>query len=163
MKKMIFALALLFFSLSVSAQIAGEESVTRKVLAKQGDKLVVELEIGVGKHAISRNESWAILPELSTADHQSVVLFPHVLINGRYQKHMMERRQKLSGKYWTDCKPHLVIDAAAHKNETFIYRYSVDYEEWMAKATLVLRQVLTSPGNVKRVFTVDVNGAVDVE
>lgn len=160
---MIFALALLLLSLSASAQIAGEVSVSRKVLAKQGDKLVMELEIGVGENAIARNESWAILPELSTADRQSVVLFPHILINGRYQKHMMERRQKLSGKYWSERKPYLVIDAAAHKNDTFKYRYAVDYEEWMKDATLVLRQVLTSPGNVKRVFTVDVNGAVDLD
>lgn len=39
----------------------------------------------------------------------------------------------------------------------------VPYESWMADATLVLRQVQTSPGGKRRVFTVDVNGAVDTQ
>lgn len=163
MKKIIFAWVLLFSVLTASAQIAGEVSVTRKVLAKQGDKLVVELEIGVGRNAVARNESWTILPELSTADRGSVILFPHVLINGKYQQHMMERRERLSGKHWSERKAHLVIDAAESEGQTFVYRYAVDYEEWMRQATLVLRQVLTAPGNVRRVFTVDVNGAVDAD
>ena len=37
----------------------------------------------------------------------------------------------------------------------------VPYEPWMDDATLVLRQILTSADNSRRVFTVDVNGAVD--
>lgn len=37
----------------------------------------------------------------------------------------------------------------------------IPYEAWMDNATLVLRQILTNPGRRNRVFTVDVNGAVD--
>ena len=40
---------------------------------------------------------------------------------------------------------------------------AVPYQSWMENATLVLRQIQTNPGRRNRVFTVDVNGAVDVE
>ena len=112
---------------------------------------------------MTRSQSWAILPELSTPDRRSVKLFPHILINGRYQQHMMERRRRLSGAYWAERQPYLTINADGKTDRTFRYEMKVPYESWMADATLVLRQVQTSPGGKRRVFTVDVNGAVDTQ
>lgn len=64
----------------------GDVAVTRKVLAERGGELHMVLEISVSRKAVTRSQSWAILPELSTPDRKSVKLFPHVLINGRYQR-----------------------------------------------------------------------------
>lgn len=89
-------------------------------------------------------------------------LFPHILINGRYQQHMQERRRRLSGAYWAERQPYMTINADKKTDQVFRYEMKVPYESWMAGATLVLRMVQTSPGGVRRVFTVDVNGAVDV-
>ena len=50
------------------------------------------------------------------------------------------------------------------KEDVFIdYRITVPYEEWMNGATLTIRQVLTTADRKRRIFSVDVNGAVDHE
>lgn len=161
MKRYCILLAFLLCTLSLRAQIVGDVAVTRKVLAERNGELHMVLEVSVSRNAVTRSQSWAILPELSTADRRSVKLFPHILINGRYQQHMMERRRKLSGAYWAERQPHLIIEADGQTDRTFLYEMTVPYESWMAEATLVLRQVQTSPGGKRRVFTVDVNGAVE--
>ena len=70
--------------------------------------------------------------------------------------------RRLSGAYWAERQPYMTINADKKTDQVFRYEMKVPYESWMAGATLVLRQVQTSPGGVRRVFTVDVNGAVDV-
>ncbi len=161
MKKYLLLFLFVMSGLSLRAQILGDVAVTRKVLAERDGELHLVLEISVARKAVTRSQSWAILPELSTADRRSVKLFPHVLINGRYQQHMMERRRRLSGAYWAERQPYLTINVDGRSDQTFLYEMKVPYESWMDDATLVLRQVQTSPGGKRRVFTVDVNGAVD--
>ena len=161
MKRYCLLLLFLLAGVSLRAQIVGDVSVTRKVLAERDGQLHMVLEISVSRNAVTRSQSWAILPELSTPDRRSVKLFPHVLINGRYQQHMMERRRKLSGSYWAEREPYMTINVDGRSDQTVRYEMTVPYESWMAEATLVLRQVQTSPGGKRRVFTVDVNGAVD--
>lgn len=161
MKKYGFFLLFLFAAFPLRAQIVGDISVTRKVLAERNGTLHLILDITVARHAVTRSQSWTIIPELSTPDRRSVKLFPHVLVNGRYQQHMMERRRRLVGSYWAERQPYMVIQADGRTDQTFRYEMKVPYEEWMAGATLVMRQILTSPGDNRRVYTVDVNGAVD--
>lgn len=163
MKKYSLLFVFLLAALSLRAQIVGDVAVTRKVLAERGGELHMVLEISVSRKAVTRSQSWSILPELSTADRKSVKIFPYVLINGRYQQHMMERRQRLTGAYWAERQPYMTINADGKTDRVFRYEMKVPYESWMADATLVVRQVQTSPGRVRRVFTVDVNGAVDTE
>ena len=163
MKKYCILCVLLLLGGALRAQIVGEVAVTRKVLAERNGELHLSLEISVSRKAVTRSQSWAILPELSTPDRRSVKLFPHVLINGRYQQHMMERRQKLSGSYWAERQPHLTINVDGKTDRVFNYEMKVPYESWMAGATLVLRQIQTSPGGKRRGFTGDVNGAVDTQ
>ena len=161
MKKYCFLFVFLVAALSLRAQIVGDVAVTRKVLAE-----IVGIEwrylANIENKGTIRSQSWTILPELSTPDRKSVKLFPHILINGRYQQHMQERRRRLSGAYWAERQPYMTINADKKTDQVFRYEMKVPYESWMAGATLVLRQVQTSPGGVRRVFTVDVNGAVDV-
>ena len=163
MKKYCFLFVFLVAALSLRAQIVGDVAVTRKVLAERGGELHMVLEISVSRKAVTRSQSWTILPELSTPDRKSVKLFPHILINGRYQQHMQERRRRLSGGPCHVLRhPYMTINADKKTDQVFRYEMKVPYESWMAGATLVLRMVQTSPGGVRRVFTVDVNGAVDV-
>ena len=161
MKRYCLLLVFLLAGVSLRAQIVGDVAVTRKVLAERNGELHMVLEISVSRKAVTRSQSWMILPELSTADRRSVKLFPHILINGRYQQHMMERRRKLSGAYWAERQPWLTINVDGKTDQVFDYEMKVPYESWMSEATLVLRQIQTSPGGKLRVFTVDVNGAVD--
>ncbi len=161
MKRYCLLLVFLLAGFSLRAQIVGDVAVTRKVLAERDGQLHMVLEISVSRNAVTRSQSWTILPELSTPDRRSVKLFPHVLINGRYQQHMMERRRKLSGAYWAERQPYLTINVDGRTDQTFRYEMKVPYESWMADATLVLRQIQTSPGGKRRLFTVDVNGAVE--
>ena len=163
MKRYCLLLVFLLAGLSLRAQIVGDVAVTRKVLAERDGELHLVLDITVSRKAVTRSQSWAILPELSTPDRRSVKLFPHVLVNGRYQQHMMERRRKLSGAYWAERQPYLTINVDGKRDRSLRYEMKVPYEPWMDRATLVLRQVQTSPGGKRRVFTVDVNGAVDRE
>lgn len=162
MKRYCILILFLLTAASLRAQIVGDVAVTRKVLAERNGELHLVLEVSVSRNAVTRSQSWAILPELSTPDRKSVKLFPHVLINGRYQQHMQERRRLLSGAYWAERQPYMTINADKKTDQVFRYEMKVPYESWMDGATLVLRQVQTSPGGVRRVFTVDVNGAVDV-
>ena len=147
----------------MQAQIVGDLSVTRKVLREHAGKLELVLDVHVSKNAVTRSQSWMIIPELSTPDRKSVVLFPHILVNGRYQQHMQERRKLLSGAYWAERQPHVTINVDEKTDQTVSYEMAVPYQSWMENATLVLRQIQTNPGRRNRVFTVDVNGAVDVE
>lgn len=163
MKRYILLMLCLLAGATLRAQIVGDVAVTRKVLAEERGELHMVLEISVSRNAVTRSQSWTILPELSTPDRRSVKLFPHILINGRYQQHMMERRRKLSGSYWAERQPYLTINVDGRTDQRFLYEMKVPYESWMADATLVLRQIQTSPGGKRRVFTVDVNGAVDSE
>lgn len=161
MKKYLLILVLLLGATSLRAQFVGDLAVTRKVLSREGNTLHLVLDVQVSANAVTRSQSWTIIPELSTPDRQSMKLFPHILVNGRYQQHMMERRRKLSGAYWAERQPYLTIEADGKTDQVFRYEMKVPYESWMDDATLVLRQVQTSPGGRRRVFTVDVNGAVD--
>lgn len=161
MKKFCILLFFTFAACSLHAQIVGDLSVVRKVLCKQNGMLRMELEIHVGRNAVTRSQAWTIIPELSTADRKSMKLFPHVQIDGPYQRHMRERRRTLTGAYWAERQPHAYVEANRKQDKTINYVMEVPYEPWMAEATLVLRQILTSPGNESRIFTVDVNGAVD--
>ncbi len=163
MKRYFLLVLFLFGVVSLHAQIVGDLSVTRKVLAKRGGALHMVLDIQVSRNAVTRSQCWTIVPELSTPDRKSVKLFPHILINGKYQQHMQERRSVLLGRHWVERKPYLTINVDPETDQTVQYEMTVPYENWMAGATLVLRQILTNPGRKNRVFTVDVNGAVDVE
>ena len=163
MKKYCLLLLLLVGAGSLQAQIVGDLSVTRKVLREHAGKLELVLDVHVSKNAVTRSQSWMIIPELSTPDRKSVVLFPHILVNGRYHQHMQERRKLLSGAYWAERQPHVTINVDEKTDQTVSYEMAVPYQSWMENATLVLRQIQTNPGRRNRVFTVDVNGAVDVE
>jgi len=163
MKKYCILLIALFAACASYAQIEGDLSVTRKRLCRRGDALFMELEIRVKGDAVTRSQSWTIIPELSTPDRRSMKLFPHVVVNGKYQQHMMERRARLTGAHWAEREPYAVVVSDGRTDRTIRYEMTVPYEEWMASATLVLRQIQTSPGERRRVFTVDVNGAVDTE
>ena len=164
MKKYIFLLICLLGAGALRAQtIVGDLSVTRKELCRQDGKLVLKLDVHVSRRAVTRSQSWLIIPELSTPDRRSVKLFPHILIDGPYQRHMRERRRVLCGAHWAEREPQVTIDVRRKTDRTISYAMEVPYEEWMERATLVLRQIQTSPGRRNRVFTVDVNGAVDVE
>lgn len=163
MKRYLLLLLFLFGAVSLRAQIVGDLSVTRKVLRQQGGQLHMVLDICVSRNAVTRSQSWAIIPELSTPDRKSMKLFPHILINGKYQQHMRERHLALTRSRLTERQPYIVINVDNEKNQRVEYEMTVPYESWMADATLVLRQIQTNPGGKRRVFTVDINGAVDTE
>ena len=74
MKKYCLLFVFLVAALSLRAQIVGDVAVTRKVLAERGGELHMVLEISVSRKAVTRSQSWAILPELSTPDRKSVKL-----------------------------------------------------------------------------------------
>jgi len=162
MKKYVI-LCCLFLGLgsACAQEIVGDLGVTRRVLAERDGQLVMELDIYVTKNAVARSQSWIILPELSTPDRKSVKLFPHVLINGPYQHRMMERKKRLCGKHVSEREPYKVIRASRKTGQRLRYEIRVPYESWMRHASLVLRQIQRSAGGEQRVFTVNVNGAVD--
>lgn len=163
MKRYLLILMFLLGAVSLRAQIVGDLSVTRKVLSRRGGQLHLVLDIQVSRNAVTRSQSWTIVPELSTPDRKSVKLFPHILVNGKYQQHMMERRRVLTASRLVERQPYMVINVDGKTDQTVEYKMTVPYESWMADATLVLRQIQTNPGRKSRIFTVDVNGAVDTE
>ena len=72
MKKYCILCVVLLLGGALRAQIVGEVAVTRKVLAERNGELHLSLEIAVSRKAVTRSQSWAILPELSTPDRRSV-------------------------------------------------------------------------------------------
>lgn len=159
-----FLLACIFTVLAAfaaQAQFIGDVSVTREALCERDGKLYMKLDIRIGRKAIPASQSWMIIPEVSTADRRSVKIFPHILVDGRHHRQMRERRERLCGRYWEERRPWRIVDVHRKKAQHIIYEMEVPYEPWMDDATLVLRQILTSADNSRRVFTVDVNGAVD--
>lgn len=167
MKRYFLLLVLLFGAVSLHAQkkleIVGDFSVVRKTLCERNGELYMVLDVEVSRRAVTRSQSWTIIPELSTPDRQSVKLFPHIVINGRYQQHMQERRRTLTGRRLVEREPLLTINVDGDTDRTYTYEMKVPYESWMADATLVLRQIQTNPGGRRRIFTVDINGAVDTQ
>lgn len=162
MKRYILAfLFTLLAAAAVQAQFIGDVEVTREALCERDGKLYMKLDIRIGRKAIPATQSWMIIPEVSTADRRSVKIFPHILVNGRHHRQMMERRERLCGRHWEERRPWRVVDVDRKKAQRLTYEMEVPYEPWMDGATLVLRQILTSADNSRRVFTVDVNGAVD--
>lgn len=143
------------------AQFIGDVEVTRQMLCERDGKLCMKLDIRIGRKAIPASQSWMIIPEVSTADRRSVKIFPHILVNGRHQRQMMERRERLCGRHWEERQPWRIVNVDRKKAQHLVYEMEVPYEPWMDDATLVLRQILTSADRSRRVFTVDVNGAVD--
>ena len=155
MKKYCLMLLLLLAAWSARAQFVGDISVVRKKLSARDGELTMVLEIRVRDRAVTRSQSLVIIPELSTADRRSVKLFPHILIEGPYQRHMRERRRVLKRE------PYRTIEAVRGTDETIHYEMKVPYEPWMEQATLVIRQILTSADRSQRIATIDVNGAVE--
>lgn len=160
MKRYLLLLFMLPALCPLQAQIVGDISVTRRELIERDGELCLGLDIAVNRDVVSPTESWTIIPELSTIDRASVMLFPHVLINGRYQQRMLERRRRLVGSYLSERQPYIIIQPDGKSDRTFHYEMKVPFEEWMLDASLVVRQIWTSKGNHRRVFTIDVNGAV---
>lgn len=154
---LLFALA----AFTARAQFVGDVSVTRKALCERNGSLYMLLDVRVSGSALTRSQSWTIIPELSTPDRQSVKLFPHIQIDGKYQRRMALRRRVLTGAYWVEREPYKVINVTGREDVEVRYEMSVPYEAWMDRASLVIRQIQTSPGDRRRVFTIDVNGAVD--
>lgn len=115
MKKYLLILVLLLGATSLRAQFVGDLAVTRKVLSREGNTLHLVLDVQVSANAVTRSQSWTIIPELSTPDRQSMKLFPHILVNGRYQQHMMERRQVLNGRHLIERQPYVVIKSTARR------------------------------------------------
>lgn len=163
MKKLILITIGILAAATCRAQFCGELSVTRRQLCQRGDSLYMDLRIEVSRLAVPASQSWSIVPELSTPDRNAVKLFPHVQINGRYQQQMYLRRRLLSGRFWTERQPYALVDASGKEDVFIDYRIAVPYEEWMNGATLTIRQVLTTADRKRRIFSVDVNGAVDHE
>lgn len=162
MKKYCFLLFFVLVAVSARGQFAeGDISVTRKELCKRGDNLYMLLDIRVSGKSLTRSQGWTIIPELSTPDRKSVKIFPHVQVNGPYQRHMAERRRLLRGAYWAERQPYAELNVDRKRDQGLEYEMTVPYESWMAGASLVVRQIQTSPGNERRVFTIDVNGAVE--
>ena len=161
MKKYCLMLLLLLAAWSARAQFVGDISVVRKKLSARDGELTMVLEIRVRDRAVTRSQSLVIIPELSTADRRSVKLFPHILIEGPYQRHMRERRRVLTGRRWMEREPYRTIEAVRGTDETIHYEMKVPYEPWMEQATLVIRQILTSADRSQHIATIDVNGAVE--
>lgn len=163
MKKiMLITIGVLAFA-TCRAQFCGELSVVRRQLCRRGDSLYLDLRIEARGLAVPRSQSWSVVPELSTSDRTSVKLFPHVQVDGPYQRRMYRRRRALTGRFWTERQPYVRVDAGRREDVFVDYRIAVPYEAWMDRATLVVRQVLTMPDRTRRLFSVDVNGAVDHE
>lgn len=162
--KRILILTLALFTVALAkAQFVGDFNITRKVLCEENGELHVVLGISVSRHAVTRDQSWIIIPEVCTADRRSTKMLPYVLINGPYQRHMLERRRVLTGSYWAERAPYMVINADKKTDQQFNYEMKVPFESWMSNATLVIRQIQQTPGGRRRVFSVDVNGAVETQ
>lgn len=161
MKKYCLMLLLLLAACSARAQYVGDISIVRKQLCERDGALSMVLDIRVRDRAVTRTQSLVIIPELSTADRRSVKLFPHILIEGTYQRHMRERRHVLTGRRWMEREPYRIIEAVRGTDETIRYEMTVPYEPWMEHATLVIRQIMTSADRSQRIATIDVNGAVE--
>ncbi len=160
MKHLILLVAL-FASTTLYGQIVGDVSVTRKELKKSGNTLYLELEIGVSRSAVSDKESIAIIPEISTPDRKSVTIFPHIMIMSEYQRRVEERQERMAGDSWQKREPYIYIVPSKDTEFSDVYKMELPYKSWMDNASLVIRQIYTGPGGVRRIFTVDVNGAVD--
>ncbi len=170
MKRYFLILILLFGVASLHAQsqfssYVGDITVTRQELSVRNGKLHLVLDIRVAGNAVTRSQSWTIIPELSVPGKRSetCAIFPYIQINGKYQAHMQERRLKLKGGRYEERAPWMTIVVDRKTDKQATYEMTVPYEPWMDEATLVLRHILTNPGRKARVFTVDVNGAVDIE
>ena len=163
MKKYCLTLLFVLAAFAARAQFVGDISIVRKQLCERNGELSMVLDIRVRNCAVTRTQSLVIVPELSTADRRSVKLFPHILIEGRYQRRMRERRQVLTGNRWMEREPYRTIEATRGIDQTIRYEMTVPYEPWMEQATLVIRQILTSADRSQRIATIDVNGAVERE
>lgn len=160
--KKLYLTAILFFATSASyAQFLGGVTVERRVLEERNDTLCLELDMLVRARAMNTCQSLMLIPELSTPDGKNVLLFPHVVVNGRNKANMARRLRKLSGNYWNQRQPYQTIRVNRKTEELVEYVMTVPYEMWMDGASLRIRHILTSCADNKQVFTTDVNGAVD--
>ena len=62
MKKYLLILVLLLGATSLRAQFVGDLAVTRKVLIREGNTLHLVLDVQVSANAVTRSQSWTIIP-----------------------------------------------------------------------------------------------------
>lgn len=163
MKKLYFII-LFFLAVGVAqAQpFRGNVTVTREVLAEEGDSLHVAMHIRIQGLAMNKTQSWTIIPFI-TAGNNSREL-PKILVNGNNKRQMYERGRRFRKTAWLAREPHYaVVNVNKATNTILNYSVSIPYEMWMDDASLALRQILTSCADQQQLFTVVTGGSVVLE
>ncbi len=138
----------------VSNDYAGTVKVTCNRLEEKENDLEMDLEIEVRREAMSKRQSWLIIPELSSAD--TSVTFAGVLINGKIKEKHFRRKLKFRNRKLLSHLPDMYVSVTAYTDTLLRYSVRIPYEmDWMDDASLTINQILTSSADKEQLFVID--------
>lgn len=156
MRTIPYILLFLFAALSGHAQellsdYRGMVHVKENSIERQGDDLVLDLQIDLSGLSVGRYQSLAIAPMLREG-RDSLMLQP-IVVNGANKQKMYERKLAFEGKVVADDGAYLVVKNRPSLLREIIYRKAVPFEPWMKGAELVLVGELKNyDGVTKKVY-----------
>ena len=141
MRTIPYILFFLFTVLSCPAQellsdYRGMVYVRENSVEKQGDNLMLNLQIDLSGLSVGRYQSLAIAPMLREG-RDSLKLQP-IVVNGANKQKMYERTLAFKGKVVADDGGYLVVKNQPTLLREVTYRMAVPFESWMKGAELVL-------------------------
>lgn len=149
--------------LSEEDGLAGALHVKKVELTGHGDSLSLEMELLVEKEAVSKRQSWAIVPQLVAyeGDGFRQATFPYALVNGQIREKLYKRMLKFSNAKLLANLPHIKEDISKRGDDVVLhYTVQVLYEPWMDAAGLRLNIVLLSPAGKSQMLVVENAGRV---
>jgi tetratricopeptide (TPR) repeat protein len=121
-------------------------------LMQKGDSLYIDFEIVTRGQCVASDEYLTLTPMLKLGE--SAKRLPAVILNGKKRQKLYNRMLVLD-KNNNQALGAVVIDTQKQEQNSFPYRLTIPFEDWMKEASLVLEQMTCGCGKQQREVSVE--------
>lgn len=124
----------------------------------------LEMKLSVSGDAVSKCQSVAVIPTLTSADGARTADFPYVLVNGKKNRQMFERKNKFGIAELRENPPYKVVNIdKKQRGETIAYSAGMPAPEWEEGAVLKLGMMLVSCGGERQYYAMEVSATRTIQ
>ncbi|MCC8088895.1 MAG: DUF3868 domain-containing protein [Rikenellaceae bacterium] len=154
---LLIVFAVSIFSLMVSAQDAdykGRAKVMIDEIKKEGDSLVLRMNIDVDGTLTRRDESLILIPYLKAEQGTQSIILPQVVINGKINQRLYKRTLTLDPESKDRMSGITVVGTDKDNATNIYYRVSTPYMSWMDNSVVNLQEELSGCNGERSLISV---------
>ncbi len=125
----------------IAQSIPADTTIVKQLqINRQGDLVLLDMELDIRLIEIGKNEILIITPLLQSNSEAAVTdSFPPLIINGSIRSKVMNRQKALNiQNYASNLDPIEIIKKDRHTPQIYSYHATLLFEQWMKDASLVL-------------------------